>query len=193
MDTSAPTQHTAGPRDWRRNGGTQHEWDNFLAMSPGSTGEELGPAITLVWIDAREAIIVRCVEDVPHIERIGSEIAVHHRATGPVRPDPDARDGGGWPPQTSGEPPRLEDAARFVEAVAQRLRRDDDLIVLGSGPVRQRLVRRIRELDDHDRVSRDIECQAAQRMTHRQLIACLRRALGDEPRRLTADEDLLGG
>jgi hypothetical protein len=149
--------------------------------------------VTLVWIDAREAMIVRCVEDVPHIERIATDIAVDHRAAVPVPSDPDVLHGGGKPPQTTGEPHDLANLARFVEAVSQRLRRDEDLLVLGPGTVRQYLVQRIRELDDRDRVGRVIECQGAERMTHRQLIACLRRAMGVGGRRLTADEDLLGG
>lgn len=94
---------------------------------------------TLVWIDAREAVIVRWQHDRPRLERVESEVPAHHRATGHVRHDPGVRHGGGGPPQTAGEPHRLEHLDRFVEQIANRLPPGDDLLILGPGTVRERL------------------------------------------------------
>jgi hypothetical protein len=40
---------------------------------------------TLVWIDSREAIIVRWLDGTARLERLESEVPAHHRATGHVR------------------------------------------------------------------------------------------------------------
>ena len=143
---------------------------------------------TLVWIDAREAIIVRWQDDQAHVERVGSDVPAHHRATGHVRHDPSVRHGGGGRSQTAGEPNRLEHLARFVEQVAQRLPADEDLLILGPGTVREHLERSVRDMDAHQGRSRAITCTASQPMTDRQLVARLRRFDGVEPRRRTVGE-----
>ncbi|MEX1169124.1 MAG: hypothetical protein WEE50_03170 [Chloroflexota bacterium] len=137
---------------------------------------------TLVWIDAREAVIVRWADDRSRVERIKSDVPAHHRATGHVRHDPAVRHGGGRP-QTAGEPHRLELLKRFVEDVADRTAPDDDLLILGPGVVRERLARRIRELDDDRERSRSVTSQPAMPATDRQLIARLRQFAGAAPRR----------
>lgn len=149
------------------------------------TGSAKAVAVTLVWIDAREAIVVRRVDGASRYDRIESDVPAHHRATGHVRRDPAVRHGGGGPPQTAGEPHRLEHLARFLDAVAARLPRDEDLLLIGPGPVRDHLKRRLVERDTRHRVVRNIHCEAAPPMTRRQLAAHLRRATGDEPRRQT--------
>jgi hypothetical protein len=138
---------------------------------------------TLVWIDAREAVIVRWADDRSRVERIQSDVPAHHRATGHVRHDPAVRHGGGGRPQTAGEPHRLEHLKRFVEDVADRTAPEDDLLILGPGVVRERLARRIRELDDDRERSRSVTCQPAMPATDRQLIARLRQFAGAAPRR----------
>ena len=139
---------------------------------------------TLVWIDAREAVIVGWQDDEARVERLESDVPAHHRSTGHVRHDPTVRHGGGGPSQTADEPRRLEHLARFVERVASRLAPDDGLILLGPGTVREHLARQVREMDARQGLPRDISCEASARQTDRQLIARLRHVLDvDPPRR----------
>ena len=142
-------------------------------------------ARTLVWIDAREAVIVRWHDDQAQVERVDSEVPAHHRATGHVRHDPGVRHGGGGPAQTAGEPHRLEHLARFVEQIAHRLPPDEDLLILGPGTVREHLERSVRDSDEHSERSRVVTCEASPRRTDRQLVARLRQFMGVEPRRRT--------
>jgi hypothetical protein len=139
---------------------------------------------TLVWIDAREAVIVRAQGDRFHLERLESEVPAHHRATGHVRHDPTVRHGGGSP-QDAGEPHRTEHLNRFVEEVAERLRVADGLLIIGPGTVHERLARHLSESDAHHGRDRDIVCETSAPMTDRQLIARSRRFAGIEPRRHT--------
>jgi hypothetical protein len=137
---------------------------------------------TLVWIDAREAVIVRWSGDAVEVERLRSDVPAHRHATGHVRYDPAVRHGGGRP-QTAGEPHRLEHLKRFVELVADRADTDDDLLIVGPGVVHERLARRVRDLDrSHDR-TRIVSCRTAGPATDRQLIARLRLFAGAAPRR----------
>jgi len=140
---------------------------------------------TLVWIDAREAVIVRWQDDRARLERVDSEVPAHHRATGHIRHDPAIRHGGGGPPQTAGEPHRLEHLQRFVEDIAGRLAPEDDLFIVGPGTVHERLARRVRLADTHHQRSRIVGCQASSRHTDRQLLARLRQFAGLAPRRRT--------
>lgn len=151
-------------------------------------GRDPGRSACLVWIDAREAVIVRWRHDRPQIEHLSSDVPPHHRATGHVRHDPAVRHGGGGRPQAAEEPRRLEHLARFVEDVATRLPPDDDLVVLGPGTVREHLERHVREADGHRRRRRDVGGEAAQRLTERQLVARLRNVIGAAPRRRSATE-----
>ena len=59
-------------------------------------------ASTLVWIDAREAVIIRMQGDRARIERVELEVPPHHRANGRVRHDPAICHGGGGSPQSAG-------------------------------------------------------------------------------------------
>jgi hypothetical protein len=140
---------------------------------------------TLVWLDAREAVIVRWQHDRAHLERVDSEVPAHRRSTGHVRHDPMVRHGGGGGSQTAGEPHRLEHLGQFVEDVASRLAPDDDLLILGPGTVHERLERYVRELDEHLGRHRDISCEASPPLTDRQLVARLRHVAGADPQRRT--------
>ena len=80
---------------------------------------------------------------------------------------------------------RLEHLGRFLDEVTQRLDAADGLLVIGPGTVRSRLVRRIRESDAHHGRRRTVTCEAAPRLTDRQLVAWVRRATGVDPRRHT--------
>jgi hypothetical protein len=138
-----------------------------------------------VWIDSREAVIVRWHGDRARLERVESEVPAHHRATGHVRHDPAVRHGGGGSPQSAGEPHRLEHLERFVVGIANRLAPDDDLLILGPGTVHERLERHMFESDGRHGRHRDIACQASPPLTDRQLIARLRGFAGAETRRRT--------
>jgi hypothetical protein len=140
--------------------------------------------VTLVWIDSREALIAGWHEGAASITRIASDVPPHRRGLGHTPHDPNVRHGEGIA-ESAGESRRLEHLGRFVATVAEQLPPADDLLVLGPGTVHERLARHIRDLDEHHRVGRDIVCESAPRMTRRQLLARLRRAMGDEPRRKT--------
>lgn len=136
----------------------------------------------LIWIDATEAILVDHGDGPGHVTRIASAVPAHHRSTGHIRHDPAIRHGGGGA-QDAGERHRQELLERFVERVLALLPNDEDVLVLGPGTVRERLVGRIRERDAAHRVDRHVETAAAARLTDRQLVARLRRHVGDEARR----------
>ena len=140
---------------------------------------------TLVWIDAREAVIVRWQDDRARIQRVESDVPAHHRATGHVRHDPEIRHGGGGSPPDAGEPRRLEHLGRFVVDIANRLAPDDDLLIIGPGTVHERLDRHVQESDRHRGRHRNIACEASRPLTDRQLIARLRAFAGVETRRRT--------
>ena len=140
---------------------------------------------TLVWIDAREAVIVRWQDDEAQVERLGSDVPAHHRSTGHVRHDPAVRHGGGGPSQAADEPHRLEHLARFVDHVASLLPPDDDLLILGPGTVREHLERHVRVADDRRGGGRRISDEPSAHRTHRQLVAQLRHVLDADPRRRT--------
>jgi hypothetical protein len=151
----------------------------------GQTRSPVPAAVTLVWIDSREAILVRRVHGESRFTRIASSVPAHHRATGHVRHDPGVRHGGGGPPQTAGDPRRLERLARFLDAVACRVPGDEDLLLIGPGTVHERLARLVKERDLEHLVRRHVATERAARMTRRQLAARLGRAEGREARRRT--------
>ena len=138
---------------------------------------------SLVWIDAREAVIVRWEDDRARLERMESDVPAHHRATGHVRHDPEIRHGGGGSRPDAGERRRFEHLGRFVVDVAGRLAADDDLLILGPGTVHERLERLVQESDRHHGRHRNIVCEASRPRTDRQLIARLRTFAGVETRR----------
>jgi len=138
---------------------------------------------TLVWIDAREAVIIRWHDDEVDVERLESGVPAHHRSTGHVRHDPTVRHGGGGPAQTADEPRRLEHLARFIERVTARLPADDAVLIVGPGTVRARLERHVREADDQHGRTRRISASSSAPQTLAQLVARLRHAVGDDPPR----------
>jgi hypothetical protein len=141
-------------------------------------------AVTLVWIDSREAVVAGWVDDGPVLKRIHSDVPAHHRSTGHVRHDANIRHGGGGPAQTADEPRRLEHLERFVERVSLHVPAGD-LVVIGPGTVREHLAQRLRTGDEGHRRARTITCEPAGRLTDRQLIARLRGLVGSEVRRRT--------
>lgn len=140
------------------------------------------PGCTLVWIDAREAVIGRWHAGEVRLERLRSDVPSHHRSTGHVRHDPAVRHGGGAA-QDAGEASRLEHLARFIDLVATHVPADGELLILGPGTVRDRLEHRMRETERRTAGARRITVQTAGRLTEPQLVARLRNLAGVEPRR----------
>ncbi len=141
---------------------------------------------TLVWIDAREAVIVRRRDGEVIIERIESDVPPHRRSTGHVRHDPGVRHGGGGgSPQSAGEPRRQEHLAHFLRIVADRLPIADDLVILGPGVVAEHLAHGLQVDDRHHLRRRAVRSEASDRLTDRQLAARLDRESGVERRRRT--------
>lgn len=137
---------------------------------------------TLVWIDAREAVLVRWVEGDISVEHVGSDVPAHVRATGHVRHDPMIRHGGGRT-QATLDSHRIEHLDRFTDDIAARIPPTDDLTIIGSGQVHERLTRKVREHDTHQHRTRVVTSGSAPRQTDRQLVARLHRLMGEEPRR----------
>jgi hypothetical protein len=140
---------------------------------------------SLVWIDSREAVIVRWLDDRATVEHLASDVPAHHRATGHVRHAPAFRHGGGSAPQTAGEPRRLEHLERFMAQVGDRISPDDELLILGAGTVRERLQRHVVDDDERHGRTRSVSTEPSSPLTDRQLIARVRHLAGDEPRRRT--------
>lgn len=159
-------------------------------MSAGSTFDT--PSATLVWIDAREARIVRWQDGAAHLERVESDVPAHRRATGHIRHQGAGGHASGGESQTAAESRRLEHLNQFVAGIAERIPLHEDVIILGPGSVPERLERHVRESDEHHRRARGITCEPADRLTDRQLIARLRHAMGIDPVRRAAGDRTRG-
>lgn len=139
---------------------------------------------TLVWIDARTAMILGWV-DGPQVTRVDLETAPHERSVGHVRLVP-GRHGGGQA-QTALETHRLEHLRQGIERVAALIPDSDNVLVVGPGTVRERLAAELRKADEKVPASvqhRDVRTEAASRMTEPQLAERLRELVGQPPRRV---------
>ena len=139
--------------------------------------------VTLVWIDAREAVIASWSGGAADLKHLESAVPARHRSTGRVRHRPEVRHGGGRPSQSALERHRQEHLARFIERVARRLPDDEDVVILGSGHVRDRLARQLTSSDIQQRAERTVSVEPARRLSERQLIARLRAFHGATPPR----------
>jgi hypothetical protein len=137
--------------------------------------------MTLVWIDADGASIVRWPER-PEVERLESNVPAHHKSTGGVRYEAMAGHGG-LAPRDDGERRRNEHLRRFVSSVADEIEADDEMAVLGRGPVFEALARTIAERDHGHARTRVVHVEASKRLTDRQLVARARELAGTPPRR----------
>ena len=157
--------------------------------TPAGSRNERSDSPTLVWVDAREALIVRWDGHNASIERIESEVPEHRKSTGLVRRHPryDAglMSGGYGHPQTSDDTHRLEHLARFLDQVVAKIPPNAPLHVIGPGPVRDHLERSILDGDAHHHRSRSVTSEPSRRLTDRQLQARIRALAGDLPRRRT--------
>jgi hypothetical protein len=148
--------------------------------------------VTLVWLDADEAILLRSGGPAgggePDTRRIRSEVPPHHRASGLVHPDRRAHMGGGADPDDLAERRREKLLAAYVRSVATLVPPGDRVVVLGPGPVHGRLAAELRAEDARHRRDRPVEEDAAPQLTERQLRARLRELAGTAPeRRLPAN------
>jgi hypothetical protein len=71
----------------------------------------------------------------------------------------------------------------FLHGVAARIPPGDHVVILGPGPVRERLAAQLRAGDTKARRARPIDSRPAGRMTERQLVAWLRMSAGIAPER----------
>jgi stalled ribosome rescue protein Dom34 len=140
----------------------------------------------LVWVDTREAIIVRWEEERAKIDRVTSEIPDQHRSMGHIRHDPAVRHGGGRA-QEAEAARRLEYLHRFLKEVVHRVPPATDLIVLGPGTVHEHLIKVIRAADVEHHDERDVVGRRSSRLTDRQLVAALREVEGEEAPRVLED------
>ena len=145
--------------------------------------------VTLVWIDARSAIVVRW-SDGPQITRHALDVPPHEKSAGHVRLVP-GRHGGGRA-QTGLETHRLEHLRQDLARIAATLLDDEDILILGPGTVREHLAAQLRAADEktgragkvRGRPGRQIHSEPAQRMTEAQLVERLRDLVGEPPRRV---------
>ena len=150
----------------------------------GPTGAP-APAWTLVWIDAREALVMIWNGKAPVTQRLVSEVPDHHASTGHMRHDPMIRHGGGHE-QTAGDPHRNEHVRRFLDQVVEALPADTDIKIMGHGDMLAHLAGAIREHDEHRPAPRKIVVEPSQLLTEPQLAAQLRELVGAPLRRRTS-------
>lgn len=145
--------------------------------------------VTLVWLDASEAIILGGEgpagdgTDPPGIRRVRSQVPPHHRATGRVHHDPRVRSGGGADPDDLVERRREHLIGAYVREVAALIPPNDRVVIVGPGPVHGRLATELRAADLHHHRTRPIEASAGGPVTERQLRARWRELSGSPPER----------
>jgi hypothetical protein len=150
--------------------------------------------VTLVWLDADEAILLGSEAptidgaDPPGIRRVRSQVPPHHRATGRVHHDPRVRSGGGADPDDLVERRREHLIGAYVREVVGLVPPDDRVVIVGPGPVHGRLASELRAADLRHNRTRPIETAASGPLTERQLRARWRELNGSPPeRRLPAN------
>lgn len=138
--------------------------------------------IALVWIDAEGARILRWVGKVSRTV-IESDVPVQERSTHHVRHDPRTRHGGGGRGADDVARHRTEHLRRFLGRVEAALRDDEEVDILGTGTLGDRLASRLRRDDHGHGRSRPITAEHSMPMADRQLTARLRERVGESPRR----------
>jgi hypothetical protein len=149
-------------------------------------GEHRQRPVTLVWLDADQAILLRSGgpgATATEPRRIHSEVPPHHRATGRAHQDPSIRSGGGADPDDLAERRREHLLATYLRGVQAGLPPDDHLVILGPGHVHARLAAQVRADDLRHRRNRPVEDAPAPPLTDRQLRARLLAAAGAAPER----------
>lgn len=158
-------------------------------------------SVTLVWLDADDAILLRwhrggAAGDGANsasaggaggagatIERLSSGVPAHRRATGGLRHNPTFRSGGGAEPDDLVERRRQRLIEQFLRAVADRIPPDDRLVLVGPGQVHERLAAEVRAGDTRHGRDRPVDVASSGPRTERQLVAWLRELAGAAPER----------
>jgi hypothetical protein len=146
-------------------------------------------SVTLVWLDADEAILLHDEgsagdgTDPPAIRRVPSQVPPHRRATGHDHHDPRVRSGGGADPDDLADRRRERLLAAYLREVAALVPPEDRVVVMGPGPVHGRLAGELRAADARHRRGRPVEDAAAGPLTERQLRARWRELDGSVPER----------
>ena len=133
---------------------------------------------TLVWIDSQHAHIVRW-DGSAKVTDLESEVPPHRRLGGHVSRDSELRTMGSPAP----DPHRLEHLRQYLRQVADRLEPTDAIEVIGPGTVHEHLADLLTQEDRHHGRSRVVLAGAAGPLSEPQLIARVRTAAGDPPRR----------
>ncbi len=133
---------------------------------------------TLVWIDAERAVIVRW-DGSPKLTRIESEVPSRRRLGGHVGHDPSLRTMGSPPPDRH----RDEHMRHHLRTVADVVVGTDDVEVVGPGTVHEHLATLLRVEDRVHGRSRTVLASPAGLLTDAQMIARVRTATGDPPKR----------
>jgi len=137
---------------------------------------------TLVWIDAQEAFVLRW-QSGAEVTRLVSEVPPRRRAVGGERRDPTVRAGGGGTADDQVDRHRRAHLERFVRDVAAQVPPDDRALILGPGPVKERLAGELLAEDRRHGRERPVAVEPAGRMTEPQLVARLRALEGVPPPR----------
>jgi hypothetical protein len=133
---------------------------------------------TLVWIDAERAIIVRW-DGSASLTRIESEVPSHRRLGGQVTHDVNFRTIGSPPPDRH----RQEHLRQYLRLVADALVVTDDVEVIGPGTVHEHLATLLREENRIHGRTRTVLASRTGLFSEPQLVARVRTAAGDPPRR----------
>lgn len=142
------------------------------------------PGLALVWIDSKVARILRWRGGIVS-EKIKSDVPPHVRSTAHVRHDPRVRHGGSGRGQDDAERRRNEHLRAFLKSVASRLHDDDQIEILGTGTVGERLAALLRRQPARRDPPPTIIAMRSMWLTPRQLATRLRQRLGLQPRRRT--------
>jgi hypothetical protein len=149
-------------------------------VRPAATSQSTGARdLILVWIDGREATIVRHRAAGPSMERIFARQPGCPHPTGRLRRNATARHGEDW--KSAADRRREGQLEAFLTEVARRLDPDADLRVIGPGRVHDRLARQVQASDARHGRDRSVTIESAERLTARQLQARLREAVDEGP------------
>jgi hypothetical protein len=145
--------------------------------------------VTLVWLDADEAILLNREgptgdgADPPTIRRVRSQVPPHRRATGQAHHDSRVRSGGGADPDDLADRRREHLLAAYLREVATLVPAEHRVVIMGPGPVHGRLAAELRAADTRHRRERPVEDAASGPLTERQLRARWHELDGSAPER----------
>lgn len=144
-------------------------------------GAGVGSPVTLIWIDARQAVVARWGEGAARLDRVAGDLPPHERSLGHVKHNPLIRQGGGQL-QTRLDHRRHEAEHAYIDAVLVHVPDEGYVEVIGPGPMRHHLVSRLLRRE-RPGAARVVRTQAADQMTDAQVAARLRELAGHPPAR----------